>query len=396
MFLRILYLGPFRFPEGDAAASRVLNNARLFRDLGHSVHILSFGGNYREEDKIDGDYKYDGITYTITNDIDTHSWKERLLRYTYPNPNARKIISKKILYFDVVVSYNTTLQMNLYLQWICKKYNKKLVLDLTEWPEANETPGGKWCPIYWMSECNMRWAQKRFKNLIPISTYLNKYYSDSNNLLLPPLINIHDSKWNNFSKIELPVLNNFEGIRIIYAGTPAKKDLLGNLIKALLRVLKENQKIQLVVAGVTFEQSLSFCLRESYEKYNNNFVFLGRIPQALVPSYYHISDFSAIIRQPSRKNMAGFPTKMAESMAAGCPVFMNETSDLGQYAKDGKNAIVIKDYNKESIEAGLRRVLGLSKEKINEMKSIARSVGKSKFDYRSYYSMTEEYINSLE
>ena len=42
--IRILYLGPFRFPDGDAAASRVLNNIRIFKDLGHDVYVLSFGG----------------------------------------------------------------------------------------------------------------------------------------------------------------------------------------------------------------------------------------------------------------------------------------------------------------------------------------------------------------
>lgn len=43
--MNILYLGLFRFPEGDAAASRILNNARLFRDLGHTVKILSLVEN---------------------------------------------------------------------------------------------------------------------------------------------------------------------------------------------------------------------------------------------------------------------------------------------------------------------------------------------------------------
>ena len=59
--MNILYIGLFRFPEGDAAASRVLNNARMFRDLGHYVKILSFGGEYREEDASVEGYVYDGM-----------------------------------------------------------------------------------------------------------------------------------------------------------------------------------------------------------------------------------------------------------------------------------------------------------------------------------------------
>ena len=104
--MKILYLGLFRFPEGDAAASRVLNNIRIFRDLGHSIHVLSFGGKYREEDCVEGRYIYDNISYKISNDIDTHSWSERILRYTYPYPNARRIIRSTIKEYDILIVYN--------------------------------------------------------------------------------------------------------------------------------------------------------------------------------------------------------------------------------------------------------------------------------------------------
>lgn len=66
-----------------------------------------------------------------------------------------------------------------------------------------------------MSELNMRYIQKRFKNIIPISRFLNRYYSGSNNLILPPLIDIKDSKWNNFAARDMPELNNYNGVRII-------------------------------------------------------------------------------------------------------------------------------------------------------------------------------------
>ena len=241
----------------------------------------------------------------------------------------------------------------------------------------------------------MRFVQKRFKNMIPISQFLNSYYPDSNNLLLPPLINIQDSKWNNFSEINSLKLKGFDGVRILFAGTPAKKDLLGNLIAALLRVLKDTNRIQLVVVGVPLEQAVNYCSQKALDKYKNNLVFLGRIPQVQVPSYYHISDFSAIIREPSRKNTAGFPTKMAESMAAGCPVLMNQTSDLGDYATDGKNALIINDYSVDSIEAGLHRILQMSKDGIVSMKTAARAVGESRFNYRSYLDTAKVFIAKI-
>lgn len=393
--MNILYLGLFRFPEGDAAASRVLNNARLFRDLGHSVKILSFGGEYREQDiSLDG-YVYDRLHYVITHDIDTHSWKERFLRYIYPNPNARNYIAANIDSFDIVVSYNTTLPMNIYLQHICKKHGKKIILDVTEWPDSNELLGGKLSPIYWMSELNMRFIQKHFKNMIPISQFLNRFYSHSNNILLPPLIDINDTKWNCFKPVDFTSVNHYNGVRIIFAGTPARKDLLKNLVEAIVQVLNEGQVIQLVVAGVSIEQANQFCAEDILSKYRNNIVFLGRIPQSLVPSLYHISTFSAIIREPSRKNTAGFPTKMVESMAAGCPVLLNITSDLGDYAIDGENAVLIENYHVCSIKEGLMSILSMTNEKISKMKLCARKTGEQRFDYHNYMEMGLRFINNL-
>ena len=393
--MRFLYLGPFRFPDGDAAASRVLNNARILNDLGHTVTVLSFGGRYRDIDQLTNEYFYEKIKYIISNDIDTHSFKERLLRYIYPGANAWKYIKKEEAQFDAIITYNTTCQFNWNLLIWAKRKNKKLILDLTEWPEANETPGGKYSPIYWMSEINMKCVQKKFKNLILISKYLAKYYNTSNTLLLPPLINIKDNKWNVYDPIYNKDIQEHQGIRIIFAGTPAKKDLLGNLIQALIITLNHTKKIQLIIIGVPKEQATQYVEHEYIEKYKKNIIFIGRIPQYQVPSFYHISDFSAIIRVPNRKNMAGFPTKMAESMAAGCPVLMNATSDLMDYAIDGQNAIIIKDYTINSIVNGLNRILLLKQEQLRIMKKVSRQIGDHKFDYRHYIDITQQFINQL-
>ena len=106
--MRFIYTGYFRFPNGDAAASRVLNNARILRDLGHDVFVVSFGGTPRTGDLTESGYEYDGIKYINTNDIDTHTIKERLLRYVAPAPKAMKIIREQIGKIDGIISYNPT------------------------------------------------------------------------------------------------------------------------------------------------------------------------------------------------------------------------------------------------------------------------------------------------
>ena len=45
--MNILYIGAFRLPNLDAAAPRVLNNAKAMREAGHNVKFISWGGKYR-------------------------------------------------------------------------------------------------------------------------------------------------------------------------------------------------------------------------------------------------------------------------------------------------------------------------------------------------------------
>lgn len=394
--MRFIYTGYFRFPNGDAAASRVLNNARILRDLGHDVFVVSFGGTPRTGDLTESGYEYDGIKYINTNDIDTHTIKERLLRYVAPAPKAMKIIREQIGKIDGIISYNPTAALNIRLKKLCNRNSIHYIVDLTEWPAPNEMPGGKYFPIYWQSEYNFKRIQKSISNFIPISTYLRDYYQQSNHVLLPPLIDVNDKKWSVFQYITDSRIADFKGIRIVFAGTPAKKDLLGNLINSLCAILPEHQNFQLVVAGVDSDSGKAFFDNPTdFDCFADNFVFLGRIPQEMVPSIYHISDFSAIIREPSRKNTAGFPTKMAESMVSGCPILLNYTSDLAQYAIDGQNAVVIPDYTIESIKDGLKRISQFSDEDIKRMKTNTLNIGKSVFDYRNYIDKTERFISSL-
>ncbi len=394
--MKILYVGPFRLPDGDAAAPRVLNNARILKNLGHSVTFFSFGGKYCDSDKTSEGYFRDGMRYVITNDIDSHTWKERFLRYIYPYLNAWKLIKEYIAAFDVIITYNPPFLFNRRMISICTKYDKKMILDITEWPESNETPGGKWLPFYWMSQLNMTRTNKRICNKIVISSFLNRYYSSGNNICLPPLVNLKEEKWNKMTEIDNRRIKAHKGIRILFAGTPAKKDLLANLIKALLLILRDNNRIQLIVAGVDEKNAFKYLDDASQLSFfSENIVFLGRVPQDAIPSYYKICDFSAIIREPSRKNTAGFPTKMAESMAAGCPVLMTNTSDLAMIADDGENSIIIANASPESIAEGLNRILLLTDKQILNMKDKAFMTGKRFFDYSNYIESMHKFITSL-
>ena len=66
--MKILYLGCFRLPNFDAAAPRVLNNARAMKLCGHEETYISSGRKYNEDHLCeDIKYRIDGMEYVITN-----------------------------------------------------------------------------------------------------------------------------------------------------------------------------------------------------------------------------------------------------------------------------------------------------------------------------------------
>lgn len=394
---KVIYAGAFRFPAADAGAARVLNNAKILKALGYEVMFISWGGDPRKEDKINEKYYYQEFEYINTYEIEDNE-RSFLVKVKGILQRGDKTISllREVSLIDIVIGYGISFTSTYKLRKFCHEKNIKYISDITEWYADNEFPGGKYSPLYWLNELNMHFYQKRVENKIVISSYLDKYYFSENNLLLPPLVDLSEPKWKTEVIHTNELINNHQGIRIIYAGTPGQKDLLALVLKAFLRVLKKTNKLQFVILGVSendAEKHGEDAIK--YLKYKPNILFLGRVPQEMVPAYYKLSDFSIIVRELNRKNMAGFPTKMVESMAAGCPVILNCTSDLGKFAIDGENALILTDFTIDAVYQGFDRVLKLDKTQIAEMKHSALLSGKERFDYHAYIDQTERFINKL-
>lgn len=380
----IIYTGGFRFPNGDAASQRVLNNAKIFRELGYTVEFVSWGGMQREEDKhTDGFYYYQGFKYINTNDIDNKenlSVFGRVKSFFKRGENSLSIIESRIKKVNIIIAYNPPAYFTNKLLSTCNKEDVLFISDITEWYSSNEILGGKFAPPYWISEYNMRVIQKKVQNKILISSFLDTHFSDSNNIILPPLVDMQDEKWLK-NKSVLPV---FDGLRIIYAGSPGKKDKLDTILEAVIESLKEGANIQLVVLGVSKNDIVNYSCYSDVIAWSDNILFLGRVPQEDVPTFYKASDFSILVREDNRKNKAGFPTKLIESLTAGCPIIVNYTSDISEYVKNETNGIVIADFTKDAVKKALEKATSIDGSCIKKMKSNATLLAENKFDYRSY------------
>lgn len=390
---KIIYSGAFRFPNIDAAAQRVLNNAKIFRELGYSVEFVSWGGFPREEDKReDGCYYYQGFKYRNTYEID-HKAKISLIKraasYIFRGKYSLSLISQCIKEIEIVIAYNPPAYFTYKLLSLCKKNKVLYISDITEWYSAEEFPGGKYAPPYWISEFNMHVLQKFVTNKILISSFLKSHFKESNNILLPPLVDELDEKWN----LHKSVLHDYKGLRIIYAGTPGMKDKLEVVLEAVLACLKEGLKLEFVIIGVSKADIVNFRFFKEVISFPDNILLLGRLAQEDIPSYYQMSDFSIFVRENNRKTKSGFPTKLPESLMAGCPVIVNNTSDISVYVKNELNGIIISDFTVAGIKNILEEIATDERGIHKLMSEKAKLSALEKFCYKNYNKHVSSFLN---
>lgn len=389
--MHIFYIGSFRLPNHDAAAARVLNVARALRDAGHIVSFISWGGQYRESDICpDGKYSVDGFEYIITNELDDRGGWLLKAKAKLTRGNKTKKILRQQKNIDVIITYNGSLT-----RWLLRFTNErhiKLINDITEWYSYSELKITDWIPYAF----NMLVTQRRVKNKVVISSYLDHFYKKTHNIVIPATCDISESKWNVDIKYVKNIIGKFDGITLIYAGNPGRKDLLHTVINVIQRLINEKEKIRFIILGIT---------RENYlERYSNmlavpdlssNIKFIGRVSQDLVPAFYNNADFMVLLRNPTRKSNAGFPTKFAESIVSGTPVIANLTSDIGAYLKNGITGFVVKSpSNCDLYELLKQNVLKCDHDAICKMKRNVYELS-SKFDYHAYIRPIAEFMDYL-
>ena len=199
-------------------------------------------------------------------------------------------------------------------------------------------------------------------------------------------------KWDKTETLVPP----FDGVRLIYAGNPAKKDLLEVIFQSVLKSIEDGLKIQFIIVGVSKDQISHYSNFQKILSLPENFIICGKVPQEKVPAYYHSADLSVILRKLNRKNSAGFPTKLVESMMAGCPVITNNTSDISDYIKDGYNGYLISNASAKELQKLLIHVSKLSHKELDQMKTRAKETAKEKFDYSNHIEKMAAFITKID
>ena len=361
----VLYVGGFILPDGNAAAQRVVANAKLFRDIGFRVvfmnHPEAAGSPYIEDYYGFVCYNYPKSEWGVARRIDIDRIKEivehrgdvtHIIAYNYPAPSLSKLIK------------------------FCRLKGIKCIGDTTEWYRALDVALAK-APFKFLDTfARMRILNKRMDGQIVISRYLERFYQGKVPcVLLPPLVDIRDGKWPSCHE------KKADGVSFIYAGKPSKtKERLDLIVDAIVSIPDECA-VSLKVVGIDaseFEEIYGISAPDS-----SRVSFEGRLPHEEVLSLVASSSYSILIRDDNRVTKAGFPTKFVESVTCGTFVICNDNSDLREWVeREGCGFVVNETHLMQQLEAVVRET--------------SPDFDRGVFDYRRFLEAADCFMGSLE
>ncbi len=385
----IIYIANNTFPNNTAYATRVLYFCKMFQHLNYRVTVISQEGDkslyeYIRAQKIELIHFApitSGIKANFKNTFYSHrKLEELLLKYL----DKRKP--------EVVVLGSGFSHLFLPVKRILNKYNIPLVVEIGEWYDAKQLALGPVGPFYWDNRIAMHYLYKKSDGIIAISEYLSKYYRNcgTKTIRIPTILDIE--KYNKEYK------NLSEKIIITYAGFPAKKkDYIDKVIIAIAEDSYLRSSIKLQIIGPNREHIEKLLGKKKYLLQNSDdFIeILGKVNQEDVSKFVTNSNFTILLRPNKRYANAGFPTKVAESLACGTPVISNLTSDIGMYVKNEKSGVIIEKCSVESVKRTLKQIIDEQLDKNLAMRSLSKKIAKESFDYRNYTNSMKAFIEEI-
>lgn len=287
-----------------------------------------------------------------------------------------------------VFVYGGSAQYMLRLIPWCRKNSVPLIADVVEWYDPTHMSGGIFGPFNLSAQLALRYLYPRCDGLVVISTLLADYYKSKGCVVvrIPPTLDV-------IATADRTRVRDASRLKLVYAGTPGKKDMLASVIKSVESVDPKGLRIELLVIGPSLQEVIKML---GGTEIPLAVEVLGKVPQIAVRDHVAAADFTVLLRQPRRFANAGFPTKFVESMAAGTPVISNLTSDIGLYLRDGVEGLVCPAPSVDALASTLKRALCLESAELALMRSAARAQAERSFDFRCHASSISDFLRRLD
>lgn len=367
----ILYVGGFILPNKNAAAQRVVAIAKILRDIHYTVIFLN-------KTPFSNEHKWIATSYYGFQCFEQKKGTRKFeLLHDLIDIKYIKEFVQKIDNVVAIIAYNFPAIALKKLNNYCKSRKIKCIGDVTEW-YGNKGRSLIYKAIKGFDTFyRMRIVQKKLSGNIVISDFLEDYYFHNTKVInLPPLVDKTDSKWEIMYKPHT-------GVHLIYAGSPSReKERLDLIINAVIEIHK-SYNVKFIVIGITQEQFMNMYPNSARNTMNIDYIqFLGKISHEDVIKQVSMADYSILIRDNNKANMAGFPTKFVESISCNTAVIANKNSCIAKYLSNGENGFLISELTlKEELESIL---------KSNKYPLVKKDI----FDYRNFIEPMKRFMEN--
>ncbi len=178
-------------------------------------------------------------------------------------------------------------------------------------------------------------------------------------------------------------------ILLLYVGRLAPSKGVDRLLEAM-GFLRPRKGVRLLIVGGDGDQPHSFqdlTKRYKNSKTGNRVVFVGRIEQEELPTYYSAADLLVV---PSRYESFGLVA--LEALACGTPVVATGVGAMKNIIIEGQTGYVVKDGSPGSLAEGIERLMSVSR----VMSSDAIRASVAGFDWSRVASkLFDEYLGVI-
>lgn len=398
---KIIYVGNFSFPLGNAAGKRVYANGKILEKLGYETIFIGTDNDTIIKTKLsETKNEYDNFDY---------------YNFPYPKTSLSWIKYYKIFKFfksfieeeigiknvEMIIYYGSP-SLSLFIKKLINYSNTndiKVVSDCVDWLTV-KTNNPLFDFIKWADNTYQKaYLNKKVDGVITISKYLENYYKKNNliTVVIPPLSPV---VYKDFK------VNDYDFKHIIYAGIPFRKgevikdldtlkDRIDKTIILLYEAKKRGANFKLSIFGFTKTEYLKSIPSQNdfVEGLEESIIFYGEKPNKEVTEKISKADFTILYRDVNRDTMAGFPTKVSESISYGTPVITTKTGDLDHYIIEGSHGYFLDLINNEQAINKLTQILLKEKKDILTMKK--ECINSDDFAFMNYIDKLKCFINLI-
>lgn len=369
--MNLLILTDKSYPYGSAYSSRVRHFIMAFHDIGYKITMIAANLDIKEAKKL----QMEGVEY-----ISMEYPQNRLTQLGIGVAQRYKRVVDKVLSkkeYDAIFVNSITYA----LPEICKVAKKKdvpIFVEKCEWYDESSFIFGKYNPYYheYIKEINSVSPD----GYVVISPFFEKYYRERKfrTFLIPTILDVEN--------VKMALHRRSKKICVAFSGSLGNgKEQMAPMAKALDRMGSEKEDYVFEFYGPSKQQIIdNIGDEELYQRVKDCFHINGRIPQKDIYQKISMADFTFFLRENRRSSDAGFPTKLAESMAVGTPVITNATGSIGRYLLNKENGILLQNLSVSGIIEALHYVKCIDDEQYKRMRICSRATAELYFDYRKY------------